>query len=98
MVGLRRPEELEAWRVEMRTLEPVARLASILVRYPKGTTIDGIQGMMGMGRTQKIRRQLDGMLRELEKSKFAKMYRAGMASEVRLWGRPGWPVQDTVST
>lgn len=86
--GMRRYDDLIEWREDMKGLEPLPRLASIVTRYPMGTSVGGIQGMLGMGRGQKVRRQIDRMLRDLEAAKFVQLYRAGNNDEVRLWGRP----------
>lgn len=72
----------------MKELSPEARVACVLIRYPKGTSIKGIQGIAGLGKGQKSRKKLDSILRGFETIGFAKMYRAGNEGEVRLWGKP----------
>ena len=82
--GMKDYDNLLKWRAEMKKLSPEARVAAVLVRYPKGTSIKGIQGIAGLGRGQKSRKKLDGILRGFEMIGFAKMYRAGNEGEVRL--------------
>lgn len=73
------------WQGELFQCLPPARVMLWLRRYPYGTTIDGMLPWMGLGRGTKAKRQLDGMLRQLEQQKLAKVVRAGHAEEVRLW-------------
>lgn len=76
-----------AWAGTLSSMGPQERLEAILTRYPHGTTLKGIQGMMGMGQTQKARRKLDAMLRAMEKAGTARVVRAGVNGEARLWAK-----------
>ena len=87
MRPLRRKDDLEAWRRSLRVLAPRQRLDAILNRYPQGTTMDGIMGMMEIGSSRKVRRQVDGMLRRLEDRGLAVLRRAGPDGQVHTWGR-----------
>ena len=87
MPALRRQNDLEAWRRQLRVLPPPQRLDVILNRYPQGTTMDGIMGMMEIGSSRKVRRQVDGMLRSLERQGKAVLRRVGPDGQVRTWGR-----------
>ena len=49
--------------------------------------MDGIVGMMEIGSSRKVRRQVDGMLRSLERQGKAVLRRVGPDGQVRTWGR-----------
>ena len=87
VVGLRDWPAYLSWVGSLPPSGAQARLEAILTRYPHGTTLKGLLGMMGMGQTQKARRKLDAMLRAMEKAGAARVVRAGVNGEVRLWAK-----------
>ena len=66
------------------------RAVKVILRYPMGTTTEGIQALVGaLGR--RARRELDATLRRLERSGFARMKRTGPEERTVMWLHAGHP-------